>query len=236
MTFAIRNVLRPVSILLCIVLSGTQITQAAPIVAAAIPAESQAISTAAAPVPPEVRTAKKVFVENDGASIDMYNRFVAALKAWGYYTLVDSPENTDVIFGFQGAPLKVTIKQPSSAITLWTVSDPLNGLYPGGSKRRASLEIENLVSALKEVVGVPLTTEETAALKPATFRHTGAVVVLISILGGVAAAAVITLALHSRAKEKSMLLPVEAKPVYLAIRLSPLSGIDSLAQESKNIG
>jgi len=166
----------------------------------------------------------------------MYNRFVAALKAWGYYTLVDSPENTDVIFGFQGAPLKVTIKQPSSAITLWTVSDPLNGLYPGGSKRRASLEIENLVSALKEVVGVPLTTEETAALKPATFRHTGAFVVLISILGGLAAAAVITLALHSRAKEKSMLLPVEAKPVYLAIRLSPLSGIDSLAQESKNIG
>jgi hypothetical protein len=119
MIFAIRNVLRPVSILLCIVLSGTQISQAAPIVAAPIPAESQATSTAAAaPVPPELRTAKKVFVENDGASIDRYNRFVAALKAWGYYTLVDSPENTDVIFGFQGAPLKVTIKQPSSTIRL----------------------------------------------------------------------------------------------------------------------
>jgi hypothetical protein len=89
----------------------------------------------------------------------------------------------------------------------------VNGAYPGGSKKREDLEIENLVSSLKEVVGAALTPEETAALKPATFRHTGAFVVLISILGALAAAAAITLALHSRAKEKSMLLPVESEQV-----------------------
>jgi hypothetical protein len=157
---------------------------------------------AAAPVPAEIRIAKKVFVENQGVSVDRYNGFVAALKAWGYYTLVDSPEKADVIFGFENAPLEVTIRQPSSTITLWTISDPLNGVYPRGGKKRASLEIENIVSAIKELVGVPLTIDEQAALKPTAVRHTATFVVLVSILGGLAAAAAITLALHSRAKEK----------------------------------
>jgi hypothetical protein len=87
MTVAIRNVLRPVSVLLCIALLGTQIAQAAPIVTAAPTlGESQptlAPQTAAAPVPAEVRAAKKVFVESNASSGDRYNGFVAALKAWG---------------------------------------------------------------------------------------------------------------------------------------------------------
>jgi hypothetical protein len=169
--------------------------------------ESQATlapqTIAAAPVPAEVRTAKKVFVESHASSGDMYNGFVAALKVWGYYTLVDSPQNADVIFDFQDAPLEVTIRQPSSKITLWTVSDPLNDPYPGGRKKREALEVENLVSAIKEVVGAPLTAEDQVALKPVTFRHSDGFVVLISILGALAAVAIITLALHSRAKEKN---------------------------------
>ena len=78
----------------------------------------------------------------------------------------------------------------------------MNGAYPGSSQKRVSLQIEIIVSSLKEIVGVPLTPEDTAAQKPATFRHNSGFVLLVSVLGGLAAAAVIVFMLHGRAKEK----------------------------------
>ena len=203
MTCTSRHFPRFIALILCVVLLIVQNAQALPVVAGS-QATMAAQVVAAAPVPAEVRTAKKVFVESDASSgnIDMYSRFVAALRTWGYYTIVDSPEKADVIFGFRDLPLEVTVLEPLSGMILWTVSDPLNGVYPKSSKKRASREIENIVSALKEMTGEPLTTEETTALQPVTFRHKGGFVVLVCVLGGLAAAAALVLVLHGRAKEK----------------------------------
>ena len=71
--------------------------------------------------------------------------------------MTDSPEKADVIFDFRDSPVQITVLKPSSRVTLWTVSDPLNGAYPESSQKRASLQIENIVCSLKEIVGVPLT-------------------------------------------------------------------------------
>jgi hypothetical protein len=201
MTGAVRSILRATALLICINLLSTQIAQAMPVIVKP-QAETAAQTTAAAPVPAMVRKAKKVFVESHAGSSDMYNRFVTALNTWGYYTIVDTPEEADVILDFRDSPLEVTVLQPSSGVILWTVNDPLNGAYPQSRKKRESLEIENIVSSLKGMAGVPLTSEDMAALKPVTFRHNGGFVVLVSVLGGLAVAAVLVLVLHGRAKEK----------------------------------
>lgn len=68
----------------------------------------------AAPVPPEILSAKKVFVANaggeqvwdydsqfSGGPERSYNQFYAALKSWGRYELVGAPSNADLLFEIQ---------------------------------------------------------------------------------------------------------------------------------------
>jgi hypothetical protein len=130
---------------------------------------SEPQTIADAPVPPEVRTAKTVYVRNDGANGDMYNRFVAALSAWSYYTLVDAPEKANLIFDLRDSQfesdLAVTVVQRSSNVTLWAVSDPLYDAYPLSKEKLKSRKIQDLVSGLKQMDGVPLTAAEGSSLR-----------------------------------------------------------------------
>jgi hypothetical protein len=61
----------------------------------------------------KVTAAKKIFVSNLGEARDFandipggvnvtYNEFCAALKQWGYFQLVDSPAQADLVFEIQG--------------------------------------------------------------------------------------------------------------------------------------
>jgi hypothetical protein len=65
----------------------------------------------AAPVPPLIASAKKVFISNAGGGCDLfgkagfsggpsrpYDQFYAALKSWGRYELVASPADADLAF------------------------------------------------------------------------------------------------------------------------------------------
>lgn len=62
---------------------------------------------AAAPVPAQIMTAKKVFIANAGGDFDpeiwsggparAYNEFYASMKSWGRYELVGSPADADLV-------------------------------------------------------------------------------------------------------------------------------------------
>lgn len=70
-----------------------------------------------APIPPQITSAKKVFISNGGgerpealgeAEVDggpdlPYNEFYAAIKSWGHYELVSSPGDADVVFDIKWA-------------------------------------------------------------------------------------------------------------------------------------
>jgi hypothetical protein len=66
-------------------------------------------SAAAAPVPAQILTAKKVFISNGGGDSDLfqslysggpdraYNQFYATMKSWGHYELVSAPADADLV-------------------------------------------------------------------------------------------------------------------------------------------
>jgi hypothetical protein len=93
----------------------------------------QLSSTAAAPVPRALLTAKKVFISNAGADSGLfphpfsgspdrgYNQFYQAVRGWGRYELVQEPEGADLVIEIQlSAP-----NGPSTADKQKGASDPL---------------------------------------------------------------------------------------------------------------
>ncbi|HEY7353459.1 MAG TPA: hypothetical protein VH596_11895 [Terriglobales bacterium] len=74
---------------------------------------SKKATTVAAPIPPQIAAAQKVFVSNgggesiealtDGLLLDggpdrPYNEFYTAIKGWGHYDLASSPAEADIVF------------------------------------------------------------------------------------------------------------------------------------------
>jgi hypothetical protein len=70
----------------------------------------QQVDSTAAPVPPAIFSAKRVFISNAGADSGLfphpfsgsqdrvYNQFYAAMQQWGRYQLVSDPNEADLIF------------------------------------------------------------------------------------------------------------------------------------------
>jgi hypothetical protein len=85
-----------------------------------------------APIPSQILSATKVFIANGGGDESLfdtpqytggpdrlYNEFYAAMKSWGRYELVDSPEKADLVF-----EIRLTLLQPLP-------SEPLGNNNPG---------------------------------------------------------------------------------------------------------
>jgi hypothetical protein len=79
-----------------------------------------------APIPSLILTAKKVFIANAGGDESLfdtpqysggphrlYDEFYAAMKSWGRYEIVDSPEDADLVF-----EIRLTILQPRRSAPL----------------------------------------------------------------------------------------------------------------------
>lgn len=191
-SLAVRSVW--VSVALAIVLTQT---------AVAMPASNGAETTQApqaAPPPPapsDVLNAKKIFVGNEGASAEIYTRFVAELNAWGRYTVVGSPAQADVIFELREDPLSVVMIEPSSKVVLTTVS--ASYVPPQRDQdTEETLAAENLISAIKQLVGTPLTAQETNQLTPPEVGKHQGLIVTIAIVGSLAIAGGVVAALHGR--------------------------------------
>jgi len=100
----------------------------------AVPASGQETpSVAAAPVPPALLTAKKIFISNAGADSGLfphpfsgnpdraYNQFYAAVQNWGRYECVTDPSEADLVLELQlTAPYG-----PTNANKQKGASDPL---------------------------------------------------------------------------------------------------------------
>jgi hypothetical protein len=111
---------------------------------------AQAEEAQQAPLPSQILTAKTVFISNAGADFDSnlwsggpdraYNEFYAAIKSWGRYRLVSTPNDADMVFEFSlvGTPLpnaqfRVVLLEPKTHVVLWTESE---GIQLGLKKTR----------------------------------------------------------------------------------------------------
>ncbi len=97
-----------------------------------------------APIPSQLLTAKTAFLSNGGStsplvtSADLYSGMYSALRIWGRYLLVNTPEEADLIFvvtfstpstdvtdgnSFRRPTLTVTVQDAKSHVALWTESE-----------------------------------------------------------------------------------------------------------------
>jgi len=166
----------------------------------------------AGPVPARIASAHNIMLTNVGITprlgLDtnlLYNDIHSRLQQWGYYQLVSSPQEADLIFQLDeidprnGANVtaatdiynrtpqfRIVILDAKTGIALWTVTAPI---YITGKKTYArwiDVSEQNLITRLKALAQQPVTPEEQAALTeyPANHRN-----VLPLILVGVGVAA-----------------------------------------------
>jgi hypothetical protein len=122
----------------------------------------------AAPVPPRIASAKKVFISNTGEqrnpSGDLYfsggpdrayNQFYAAMKDWGRYELVLDPADADLVFEIRLAnvaqgvdtELKLVLLDPRNHVTLWTFSEHAE---PAGRQKTRDAAFDQAVSRISD--------------------------------------------------------------------------------------
>jgi hypothetical protein len=95
--------------------------------------ERAGVAAPAAPVPPQIFSAKKIFVSNGGADSGLfphpfsgtperaYGAFYAALQGWGRYEMVSSPREAELVAELQ----LVSPSGPANANKQKGASDPL---------------------------------------------------------------------------------------------------------------
>ena len=158
------------------------------------------------PVPAQIVTSHRIFLSNLGAdanfpvdSTQVFNDIYKALQDWNHYQLVPSPDQADLIFQlrevaarntyydndgnpyFSDTPaFKLTIVDPKTSVTLWTITSPV--ALAGSNKtlsRWLSISETNLVSRIKVVAGEALAPVETADLTTVPKTHHTALALII---------------------------------------------------------
>jgi hypothetical protein len=130
----------------------------------------------------------------------VYGDIYKALTAWGRYRLVSSPDQADLIFQLRevstlttmsgtddtvytvnNPTFQLTIVDPKSSVTLWTITSPVS--LAGGKETRTRwlfISETNLISRIKVVAGEPLAPLETADLTTVPKIHTTRTALLIT--------------------------------------------------------
>jgi hypothetical protein len=171
------------------------------------------------PIPPQIATARKVFLTNAGADHNFpvdentaYNDVLIALQNWGHYQFVSSPQDAELIFSLKdAAPITgvagdanstYSVSSPAFILTivdahtntpLWTVTSPVVS-YGSGKKeaRWFTLSVNNLVTRVKVLAGQPVTAEEQANLTTFPKTHRALLIgVLVGSFAGLAVAGVL---------------------------------------------
>ena len=142
--------------ILALLITGLLFTSSFPTISAW---GQQAPELTAAPVPPQIANAKRVFISNAGEETNFrpakdawytggpnrtYNQFYAAIKSWGRYELVSSPADADLVFeiGFTDRPqapivlsqIKLVLRDPRTNVRLWTLTKYIE--FAGLAKNR----------------------------------------------------------------------------------------------------
>ncbi len=139
----------------------------------------------AAPIPPQILAAKKVFIANaggdemapddpvfSGGSDRAYNQFYAAIKTWDRFNIVGSPADADLLLevrqevqtvalggkaGRSATPLfRLEIRDPKTDAILWGFHVHSEfGLGQGNSDRNFDQAVNRLVIDLRMLVTPP---------------------------------------------------------------------------------
>jgi hypothetical protein len=121
----------------------------------------------AAPAPPQIVAAAKVFVGNSGIAAAVsgtggpeqpYNEFCAALTSWGRYRLLSSPAGADLVFEFSsdGTQLRLSIIDPATRVKLWGfIADAHWALSTTAQAKNFHQAIIDLVANIARVIGQP---------------------------------------------------------------------------------
>jgi hypothetical protein len=135
-----------------------------------------------APVPSQLLTGKKVFISNVPGAVfssprtaedDLYrpyNQFYASMKNWGYYELVSTPEEADLIFEIslvdrltmgntlvQGsnrlAYFDLCVRDPKTQVVLWWFAERLQEANRSATgEKNYNQALTNLMNDVKRVV------------------------------------------------------------------------------------
>jgi hypothetical protein len=168
----------------------------------------------AGPLPAKIASAHTVLLTNVGISArlgldpnKLYNDIHSRMKQWGYYQLVSSPQDADLIFqldeidprdganvtaatdAYNRAPsFRIVILDAKTGIALWTVTSPI---YITGRKTSAhwmDVSEQGLIARLKALAQQPVSPEEQAALTEYPSNHRGlllGLLVAIPVVAGV---------------------------------------------------
>jgi len=142
----------------------------------ALGAQTQPADTpAAAPMPAQLLSAKRVFIANGAGDNDpgitkytygpdgLYNLFYADVKTLGRYDVVMSPSDADVVLelkvdyalynhNFPYPKFRVEIRDPKTNVLLWSFTEPVNGAFLAKTGRKnVSLAISTLADDLKKI-------------------------------------------------------------------------------------
>jgi hypothetical protein len=142
----------------------------------------QSKGPAPAPVPPQIAAAQKVFISNAGGAtletiIDEtifhggpdrpYNQFYAAMKSWGRYELVSSPAEADLVLEISWAltdnglrlpvlgQMRLVVIDPKTHITLWNITEYVQGALLLGNRDKNFDEAMNTVVARLKALTAP---------------------------------------------------------------------------------
>ncbi|HTU36320.1 MAG TPA: hypothetical protein VMF66_21150 [Candidatus Acidoferrum sp.] len=148
----------------------------------AVRAQRDKKSVPAAPIPSQILTAKTVFISNEGGDVntnlgsagtygaaptDAYNQFYAAIKSWGRYALVSTPEDADLVFAIRftvpiaqpGArdnaawadpQLRVAIMDRKTHVILWAFTEHVEAAaLQGNRNKNLSAAVDKLIADVK---------------------------------------------------------------------------------------
>jgi hypothetical protein len=116
---------------------------------------------AAAPIPSQILSAKKIFIANGGSSVETaetispdlpYDEFYAGMRSLGRFELLSSPADADLVFEIRFVTVPPTIYRgdgsrtrrqvelllidPHTRITLWTIYEQFDGAGMDSNKRK----------------------------------------------------------------------------------------------------
>lgn len=170
--------------------------------------------TPGGPLPARIASAHNVLLTNVGITArlgldpnQLYNDIHQRMQQWGYYQLVSTPQDADLIFqldefdprnGTNVTPgtdvynrtpsFRVVILDAKTGIALWTVTAPI---YITGRKTYAhwmDISEEGLITRLKALAQQPVSSEEQAALTQYPPTHRGlllGLVIAVPVVAGV---------------------------------------------------
>jgi hypothetical protein len=136
-----------------------------------------------APVPPQIRSAQKVFISNAGGEsfetvIDQivfnggpdrpYNEFYAAMKDWGHYQIVSSPADADLgleiswVLSDTGlklpvlGQLRLIVIDPKTNVPLWSFIEYVRGaILLSNRDKNFDQAMNTIMSRIKQLAEAP---------------------------------------------------------------------------------